>query len=308
MVGIILALIFRAIFIAVGYTLVENFSWVFYIFGAFLIYTAVSLVRGYRDHDEEEHPEDNRLVKFAQDRLNVGEEYRGLKLWWNENGVRVFSPMLIVIVALGVTDIIFALDSIPAIFGITQEPYLVFTANVFALMGLRQLYFLLGGLLRRLVYLSLGLAFILAWIGVKLIVHALYKGGVIDWEVPTLLSLAVIIVTLTITAVLSLLKTTDAEEDALSAGDPGAEHDWDAHHRRLIPRPTLPRTPRADEGRRAGTAGHPPGGGTGRRCDRAPRRRTASWAPGRRLPVRPKRWSGPSRPGARSPSTAGPTR
>jgi tellurite resistance protein TerC len=218
MVGIILALVFRAIFIAVGYTLVENFSWVFYIFGAFLIYTAVGLVRSYRNH-EEEHPEDNRLVKFAQSHLNVGEEYRGLKLWWRENGVRVVSPMLIVILALGATDIIFALDSIPAIFGITQEPYLVFTANVFALMGLRQLYFLLGGLLRRLVYLSLGLAFILAWIGVKLIIHALYKGGVIGWEVPTLLSLAVIVVTLTITAVLSLLKTSDAEEDALAARD-----------------------------------------------------------------------------------------
>ena len=93
-------------------------------------------------------------MKFAQEHLNVAEDYRGLTLWWKENGVRVFSPMLIVIVALGVTDIIFALDSIPAIFGITQEPYLVFTANVFALMGLRQLYFLLGGLLRRLIYLS----------------------------------------------------------------------------------------------------------------------------------------------------------
>ena len=229
MVGIILALIFRAIFIAVGYTLVENFSWVFYIFGAFLIYTAVGLVRSYRAH-EEEHPEDNRLVQFAQRRLNVGEEYRGLRLWWKDNGVRVVSPMLIVILALGATDIIFALDSIPAIFGITQEPYLVFTANVFALMGLRQLYFLLGGLLRRLVYLSLGLAFILAWIGVKLIIHALYKGGAIDWEVPTLLSLAVIIVTLTVTAVLSLAKTSDEEEDDLSHRDPGAGHDYDATH------------------------------------------------------------------------------
>ena len=102
-------------------------------------------------------------------------------------------------------------------------------------MGLRQLYFLLGGLLRRLIYLSLGLAFILACIGVKLIIHALYKGGVIDWEVPTLLSLAVIIVTLTITAVLSLLKTSDEEEDALSAADPGGEHDWDAHHAADVP-------------------------------------------------------------------------
>ncbi len=220
MVGIILALIFRGIFIAIGYTLIENFSWVFYIFGAFLIYTAVGLLRSYRNH-EDEHPEDNRVVKFAQQRLNVTEEYRGLTLWWKENGVRVYSPMVIVILALGLTDLIFAIDSIPAIFGITQEPYLVFTANVFALMGLRQLYFLLGGLLQRLVYLSLGLAFILAWIGVKLVIHALYKSELISWEVPTLLSLAVILVTLTLTAILSLLRSrsmSDTEiEDKTSA-------------------------------------------------------------------------------------------
>ena len=174
MVGIILALIFRGIFIALGYQLINNFSWVFYVFGAFLVYTAVTLVKSYRSH-EDEHPEDNRIVRFAQSHLNVGEEYHGLKLWYRENGARVVSPMLIVIIALGTTDLLFALDSIPAIFGITQEPYLVFTANVFALMGLRQLYFLLGGLLERLVYLSLGLAFILAFIGVKLVLHALHE-------------------------------------------------------------------------------------------------------------------------------------
>ena len=212
MVGIILALIFRGIFIAVGYQLINNFSWVFYIFGAFLIYTAFSLVRQYRKH-EEEHPEDSRVVKFAQSHLNVSDEYRGLKLWWRDNGVRVVSPMLIVIIALGFTDIMFALDSIPAIFGITQEPYLVFTANVFALMGLRQLYFLLGGLLKRLVYLSLGLAFILAWIGVKLIIHAAHEAHLIDFEVPTLMSLAVILVTLAITAILSLRKTRNEDVD-----------------------------------------------------------------------------------------------
>ncbi len=176
MVGIILALIFRGIFIALGYQLIENFSWVFYAFGAFLVYTAVTLVRSYRSH-EDEHPEDNRIVKFAQSHLNVGDEYHGLKLWYLQNGARVVSPMLIVIIALGTTDLLFALDSIPAIFGITQEPYLVFTANVFALMGLRQLYFLLGGLLERLVYLSLGLAFILAFIGVKLVLHALHENS-----------------------------------------------------------------------------------------------------------------------------------
>ncbi len=215
MVGIILALVFRAIFIAVGYQLVNNFSWVFYIFGAFLIYTAFGLVRSYRKH-EEEHPEDNRIITFAQSHLNVADDYRGLKLWWQENGTRVVSPMLIVIIALGFTDIMFALDSIPAIFGITQEPYLVFTANVFALMGLRQLYFLLGGLLKKLVYLSLGLAFVLAWIGVKLIVHAAHEAELVGFEVPTLMSLAVILVTLALTAVLSLRKSArDAEEQDL---------------------------------------------------------------------------------------------
>ena len=213
MVGIILALVFRGIFIALGYQLIANFSWVFYIFGAFLVYTAANLVKSYRSH-EEEHPEENRVVRFAQRHLNVGEEYRGLKLWYHQGGSRVVSPMLIVIIALGTTDILFALDSIPAIFGITHEPYLVFTANVFALMGLRQLYFLLGGLLKRLVYLSLGLAFILAFIGVKLILHALHESGVHVPEISALASLGVIVVTLVVTAVASLMssRNTDADE------------------------------------------------------------------------------------------------
>ena len=227
MVGIILALIFRGIFIALGYQLIENFSWVFYIFGAFLVWTAWSLVKSYRSHDDE-HPEDSRVVKFAQSHLNVGDEFRGLKLWYEQNGSRVVSPMLIVIIALGTTDILFALDSIPAIFGITQEPYLVFTANVFALMGLRQLYFLLGGLLERLVYLSLGLAFILAFIGVKLVLHALHENelGFINGgehvtsapEISSLFSLGVIVITLIVTAVASLAKDkVDSDKDASTA-------------------------------------------------------------------------------------------
>ena len=213
MVGIILALVFRGIFIAVGFQVIDRFSAAFYVFGAFLIYTAVNLVRSYRSH-EDEHPENSRVVRFAQKHLKTGEEFRGLKMSWKENGKRVISPMLIVIIALGFTDLMFALDSIPAIFGITQEPYLVFTANVFALMGLRQLYFLIGGLLKRLVYLSLGLAVVLGWIGVKLIVHAMHEGGVVDFEIPTLMSLAVILVTLTVTTVASLLKTRQLEKAA----------------------------------------------------------------------------------------------
>lgn len=238
MVGIILALIFRGIFIALGYALIENFSWVFYLFGAFLVYTAVTLVRSYRSDDDDEHPEDNAVVKFARRRLNVGESFHGLKLWYTENGTRFVSPMLIVILALGVTDLLFALDSIPAIFGITQEPYLVFAANVFALMGLRQLYFLLGGLLQRLVYLSLGLAFILAFIGVKLVLHALHEnelpflnGGEHITAVPeisSLASLGVIVVTLVITAVASIAKSRRDEAAGVGAGSSaGASSDVD---------------------------------------------------------------------------------
>ena len=224
MVGIILALIFRGIFIALGYQLIANFSWIFYVFGAFLVYTAVTLVKNYRSH-EEDHPEDNRVVQFARSHLNVGDEYHGLHLWYRKNGVRFVSPMLIVIIALGTTDLLFALDSIPAIFGITQEPYLVFTANVFALMGLRQLYFLLGGLLKRLIYLSLGLAFILAFIGVKLVLHAMHEnelsfinGGdsLHVPEISALASLGVIIVTLVVTAVLSLWASRNMSEQEIA--------------------------------------------------------------------------------------------
>ncbi|MHC9295593.1 TerC family protein [Mycobacterium sp. LTG2003] len=212
LVGIILALIFRGIFIALGAVAINQFSWVFYIFGAFLVYTAIGLVKD-TDHDDDG---DNAVVRFARKHLRTTDKWDGLRLWINENGTRLMTPMFLVIVALGTTDLLFALDSIPAIYGLTQEPYLVFTANVFALMGLRQLYFLLGDLLKRLVYLSQGLAFILAFIGVKLILHALHEnelpfinGGepVHVPEIPTLASLGVIIVTLLITTVASLYKT-----------------------------------------------------------------------------------------------------
>ncbi|MCG7607361.1 tellurium resistance protein TerC [Mycolicibacterium sp. (ex Dasyatis americana)] len=212
LVGIILALIFRGIFIALGAVAINQFSWVFYIFGAFLVYTAINLVRD-TDHDDDG---DNGVVRFARKHLRTTDKWDGLKLWIHENGTRLMTPMFLVIVALGTTDLLFALDSIPAIYGLTQEPYLVFTANVFALMGLRQLYFLLGDLLKRLVYLSQGLAFILAFIGVKLVLHALHEnelpfinGGepVHVPEIPTLASLGVIVVTLAVTTVASLYKT-----------------------------------------------------------------------------------------------------
>ena len=212
LIGIILALIFRGIFIALGAVAINQFSWIFYAFGAFLVYTAIKLVRN-TEHDDDA---ENGVVRFARNHLTLTDKWDGLKLWIKEDGKRLMTPMFLVIVALGTTDLLFALDSIPAIYGLTQQPYLVFTANVFALMGLRQLYFLLGDLLKRLVYLSQGLAFILAFIGVKLVLHALHEnelpfinGGehVPVPEIPTLLSLAVIIVTLVITTVASLYKT-----------------------------------------------------------------------------------------------------
>jgi tellurite resistance protein TerC len=217
LVGIILALVFRGIFIALGAVAINQFSWVFYIFGAFLIYTAFNLARD-TDHEDDA---DNVVVRFARRHLKLTDKWDGLKLYVKENGKRLMTPMFLVILALGTTDLIFALDSIPAIYGLTQEPYLVFTANVFALMGLRQLYFLLGDLLKRLIYLSQGLAIILAFIGVKLLLHALHEnevpfinGGkhVPVPEIPTLLSLGVIVTVLTATTFASLYKTRVVEK------------------------------------------------------------------------------------------------
>ena len=213
MIGIIIAVVLRGIFIAVGAAAIENYTWVFYLFGAFLIYTAVKLAReGESDDDEYE---ENRFMRFVERRFPATQSYHGTKLFILENGKRLATPMFIVIVALGTTDLLFALDSIPAIYGLTKEPYLVLTANIFALMGLRQLYFLIGGLLKRLVYLSLGLAVLLAFIGVKLLLHALHTNEVpflnggkpFDVpEIPIGVSLGAIVVILGITTVASLWK------------------------------------------------------------------------------------------------------
>jgi tellurite resistance protein TerC len=218
LVGIILALIFRGIFIAVGAAAIDNFSWIFFVFGAFLIYTAIKLVFDYRKHDDaDQEMKDNVLMRQVKRRFNAVNDYRGTKLTVKENGARFITPMLFVIIALGSTDLLFAVDSIPAIYGLTSEPYLVFTANVFALMGLRQLYFLIGGLLQKLVYLSLGLSVLLAFIGVKLVFHALHTYHLADWapfggEIPIWLSLTVIVVTLVITTVASLIKSRYDED------------------------------------------------------------------------------------------------
>jgi len=226
LVGIILALIFRGIFIALGAAVINAFSWVFFLFGAFLLWTAAKIYLDYRKHDENtDAPPDNALLRYVRRHFNATKDYRGTKLTVVENGKRLITPMLIVIIALGSTDLLFALDSIPAIYGLTQEPYLVFTANVFALMGLRQLYFLIGGLLKKLVYLSVGLSIILGFIGVKLIMHALHSYHLADWapfdgEIRIWLSLTVIVVTLTITTVASLVKSKYDEDQLAARSDP----------------------------------------------------------------------------------------
>jgi tellurite resistance protein TerC len=213
LIGIILALVFRGIFIALGAAAINQFAWVFFLFGAFLVYTAIKLVIDYRKHEEEsEEMPDNALMRLVKRRFPATDDYRGTRLTVLEDGKRLITPMLFVIIALGSTDLMFALDSIPAIYGLTQEPYLVFTANVFALMGLRQLYFLIGGLLRRLVYLSLGLSVILAFIGVKLVLHALHHYHLAEWapfrgEIPIWVSLTMIVLTLTVTTIASLIKS-----------------------------------------------------------------------------------------------------
>lgn len=227
MIGIVLALIMRALFIFVGAAAINEFSWVFYIFGAFLLYTALKLAREANSDDDEF--EENKLVKFAENHLPSTKEWHGTKMFVVENGKRLITPMFLVVLTLGTTDLLFALDSIPAIYGLTRDPYLVFTANVFALMGLRQLYFLIGGLLQRLIYLSYGLAFLLFFIGVKLVMHAMHEnelpfingGEHIAWvpEIPIWLSLTVIIGTLAVTAVASLAVTRRRSTAARSQGE-----------------------------------------------------------------------------------------
>jgi tellurite resistance protein TerC len=213
LVGIVIALVMRGLFIAVGAAAINALSWVFYLFAAFLIYTAVNMVRQGVGGDEEEWKE-SKIVGFARRVLPVTEEYHGSKITVRLDGKRWATPMLVVMIAIGLTDLLFALDSIPAIFGLTQEPYLVFTANAFALMGLRQLYFLLGGLLEKLVYLSYGLAVILGFIGVKLVLHALHEnelpflnnGEPIPVpEVSITMSLSVIVGVLAVTTIASLV-------------------------------------------------------------------------------------------------------
>ncbi|MEW2222625.1 TerC family protein [Streptomyces sp. NPDC006990] len=204
MVGVLIALVLRGAFIAAGAAIISTFSWVFFLFGAFLIWTAWKLVQEARSGDDEEEFEENRLLKAVERRFPSTDKYHGTKLFVVENGKRLMTPMLIVMLAIGTTDVLFALDSIPAIFGLTQDPYIVFTANAFALMGLRQLYFLIGGLLQKLVHLSYGLSIILGFIGVKLVLHALHESGVHVPEISIPVSLGVICAVLVVTTITSL--------------------------------------------------------------------------------------------------------
>ena len=213
MVGILIALVLRGIFILLGATLIENFSWIFYIFGAFLLFTAIQ--QAFTSSDEMDDRE-NGVIRMLRKRVPITDTFEGTRLRITEGGRTVFTPLIAVFIALGTTDLVFALDSIPAIFGITQSAFIVFTANVFALMGLRQLYFLLGDLIDRLVYLKYGIAFILAFIAVKLVFHALHENEVpfinggqgVAWapEINTWVSLGVIVASMAVATVASLVK------------------------------------------------------------------------------------------------------
>ena len=204
MVGIVLALFMRAIFIALGAAALEAFSFTFVIFGGILLWTGIKL---FQHWDEDPDPTENPIVRFAQRKIPFTNDYDGGKVFIRENGKRLATPLLLVMVAIGATDLLFALDSIPATFGVTEEPFLVFAANAFALLGLRALYFLIKNLVNKLVYLSMGLAFILIFIGIKLIGVWAHK----EWEsipkISTNASLAVIGMILLVSTIASLIKS-----------------------------------------------------------------------------------------------------
>jgi tellurite resistance protein TerC len=215
-IGIVISMLLRGIFIAAGAAAISAASWVFYIFGAFLIYTAVKLA--FEGENDEEDFQENAVLRGLRRVLPITSDYVGSGLTTRVAGRRMMTPLVIVIAAISVANVVFALDSIPAIFGLTTDPYIVLTANAFALMGLRQLYFLIGGLLERIIYLNVGLSVILAFIGVKLVIEALH-GSHIDHlgaiplpEIGIVTSLAFILATLAVTVLASLAKVrTDAD-------------------------------------------------------------------------------------------------
>ncbi|WP_422665029.1 TerC family protein [Agrococcus beijingensis] len=241
MIGILIAIVLRGIFIVLGVQLIESFSWLFYFFGAYLVYVAWKQAFGGEDDSGEK---DNLVVRMLKKRVNVTDRWNGGKTTVQIEGVKYFTPFLMVILALGTTDLLFAIDSIPAIFSVTTDPFLVFACNIFALMGLRQLYFLLGGLLDRLVYLHYGIAAILGFIGIKLVFHAmevnelpfLNNGEPITWvpHIETWHSLVVILASMVIATVASLIKLRiDAKttgDTSLHLGPSEAELGADGHY------------------------------------------------------------------------------
>ena len=215
--GVIGALVFRAIFIAAGSALIASAAWVLYIFGAFLILTGLRMLRQRNEHIDMSQSKTLRLFRRF---VPTTDEYHGQRFWIRRNGVLLATPLLAVLVIVEVTDIIFAVDSIPAIFAVTQEPFLVFASNAFAILGLRAMYFLLADLMHRFVYLKLGLSFVLVWVGIKMIVsHA--------WvTIPTLLSLGIVVAIITASVVASLLATRSRPDEA--AADAAAEEAGEA--------------------------------------------------------------------------------
>ena len=220
--GVILALVLRTIFIAVGAAALAAFAFTFVIFGAILIWTGVGL---FKHWDEDPAPGDNKMVKVMRKRIAMVDEFHGTKLFIRQNGKRYATPMFMVMVAIASTDLLFALDSIPATFGVTSETFLVFSANAFALLGLRALYFLVKGLLDRLVYLSLGLSIILMFIGVKLIMTYLHEEFTSIPKIPTSISLGVIGIILLVATVASLVKTKSDPSAKAHAGRITGSHD-----------------------------------------------------------------------------------
>jgi len=221
--GIVFSLIARTAFILLGAALINQFAWVFYLFGLILLITAGNMLK---PEGEDSHSADNIMIRLARRLFHTTDRYDGDRLFTVENGTRVMTPMLLVMAAIGGTDILFALDSIPAIFGLTQNVFVVFTATAFSLLGLRQLYFLIDGLLDRLIYLSYGLAAILGFIGVKLVLHALHEnnvpfinGGepVKVLEISTALSLSVIVGVLLVTIAASLLSPRGRAQQSVSS-------------------------------------------------------------------------------------------
>jgi tellurite resistance protein TerC len=220
--GVVLALIFRAIFIAIGAAAISAFAFTFVIFGAILIWTGIQLAR---HRNEDPDPMDNFIIRRVRSRVPFTDEYDGTRMFTKVDARRVATPLLLVMISIGATDLLFALDSIPATFGVTQDPYLVFTANAFALLGLRALYFLLKGLLDKLVYLSTGLAVILVFIGVKLVLTFFHEQFAGVPKISTEVSLAVIAIVLVVVVIASWLKVRKDPAATAHAGRLTGGHD-----------------------------------------------------------------------------------